>query len=534
MPKEDEQTVDEFEVDPELLEKSRRPYPGYTEEETIIVSAHPGFKYIESDNDNSFKEQEGHLDREGAGLEEVETKLERPAHDLGAADTQIAPPGHDLNEAKTRLAPPGYVSDDSSTVHGHPGYDTDIEVEVFGRPVHDSDFEATALAQPGYEADVEAEVMGQLQHDSDFEATAVSPADSGPPNLAVADAQEASRRVSQELDVQFGNILADDDVTAKSPAPAGIVEGSVDDQISSTTPVIQVPVKQVGSNVQEAPRELPKRPVDESRQATIALGYEVPESVVKAVPLTRVKEPPKAQEEPFIYMDAPSQESPQAVKPSKRRRRRRRVSPGLIIACVVCAICVAAGIVIAFFAFNGRPDSADAPRRGGDTPSTNGEKSPTKALVGTPPSHVPSAAPSVADGSTSTEAGLAVDGSPPNGEGESSTTSELPDESILPITFEEGGYENVEVDEDALERIVAVMLDQPTLRFEVIGYASLDECDSVEEVLFISARRARKAVRIIRQHGPTGKRFVTRGARPDDDAPEDAPGPVTVLRVLNR
>lgn len=519
--KEDEQTVDELEIDPDLLEKSRKSYSAFDEEETLVVSAHPGFQYIEEGDDAGSDAQEGQIVLEDAGLGEARTKLERPAQSFG--------------EEKTQLAPLGYGSDDEATVHAHPGYESDNKVEALRRRLRSVGSEATALAQQGHEANVEAEDPGQPQYSFDLEATDPGPADSEPPNPLAADAAEASRRVSRELEVQFHSMVSEDDTTTESAPPAGIIHGSNDSRGTSAAPVIQVSVKQVGSNVEGAPRELPKRPVDESRQATIALGYEVPESMREVVPLTRVKETPNVQEEPLQYMETGSQKSQQAAKPQKRRRR-RRVSPALVIACILFGICVSAGAVLAFFAFAGDDYGSDSPPATPNGASPNEETKRVKAHLGARPNPPPPVAARDAGGSVSEETGASIDGSQPHpsGEGETSSLSELPDESVLPITFEDGEFENVEVDETALERIVAVMLAQPTLRFEIIGYASLEECDTVEEAQFVSARRARKAVRIIRQHGPTGKRFVTRGARPDDTAPAGAKGRVTVLRVLNR
>lgn len=111
---------------------------------------------------------------------------------------------------------------------------------------------------------------------------------------------------------------------------------------------------------------------------------------------------------------------------------------------------------------------------------------------------------------------------------------ELPDRLVLPISFEAGHLTPTVADDEALEALAAAMMERPRMRFEVVAFPAVGERATVEGLETLSRRRARVTVELLRGLGPSGRRFTSRAAGPDETPPRGAALPAAVLVVVRR
>lgn len=115
----------------------------------------------------------------------------------------------------------------------------------------------------------------------------------------------------------------------------------------------------------------------------------------------------------------------------------------------------------------------------------------------------------------------------------------LPDVIVLPVLFRQGSARPREPDRAALRSIAAAIVAHPELRLELVGHAAPGERGDPEARRRLGARRASKALELVRSFGPSRRRFSARAARPGEDVPpgasgDPATGRVVVLRVVRR
>jgi outer membrane protein OmpA-like peptidoglycan-associated protein len=154
-----------------------------------------------------------------------------------------------------------------------------------------------------------------------------------------------------------------------------------------------------------------------------------------------------------------------------------------------------------------------------------------QAALGEPPSSAPEAqAPAPPPPATPAPAppapALPGVAAAPEGVATEAPGLELPnapgEEAVLPVAFVSGSTRVAAADVDAFRELARQIGEQRTLRFELVGYASEGETADLDAAVRLAARRADKALDMIRSFGPSGHRFETRGAAADEPLPAAA------------
>jgi len=95
----------------------------------------------------------------------------------------------------------------------------------------------------------------------------------------------------------------------------------------------------------------------------------------------------------------------------------------------------------------------------------------------------------------------------------------LPEEMVLPIDFERGRPTIIGSNRGELQRIADAIISVRRNRYELVGFASAEDMADEEDRRHLAARRARRALDLLRSLGPSSQRFLARAARSSESAP---------------